>query len=96
VSQTEPSSDEDQGEVDIEIRDGKLRTAPHRIHVKGRDLTLRVRSDEFLIVEVKNSELSWRVLPGKVALITLDGRLKKRFEAKLIRRHGVLVLRLDD
>jgi hypothetical protein len=83
-------------QVEIEIRDGELKTATDRIRSHGRHLTLRVRSDQFVIVEVEDSELSWPVLADKDTLITLDTHPKKHFEIELTRRGGVLVLRLDD
>lgn len=94
--QTSSPPAEDQDEVEIEIEDGTLKAAPDRIRPHGRLLTLRVRSDQFVIVEVEDSELSWPVLAGQDALITLDALPKKHFEVELIRRGGVLVVRLDD
>jgi hypothetical protein len=81
--------------VEIEIKDGELR-APDRIRSDDGHLTLRVRSDQFVIVEVEGSAATWPVLAGQIALITVDGKLKKHFEAELVRRAGVLVLHLDD
>jgi hypothetical protein len=89
-----PAAD-DEDAVEIEIKDGELH-APDRIRPHDGHLTLRVRSDQFVIVDVEGSVLTWPVLAGQVALITVDGKLKKHFEAVLVRRAGVLVLRLDD
>lgn len=82
--------------VDIEIEDSELRRGPDRIHGHGGYVTLRVRSDVLLIVEVEGKRLSWPVLAGEAVLITLDMRSTKDLELELIRRKGGLVLRLSD
>jgi hypothetical protein len=79
--------------VEIVIRGGRLRPSLDHVHADGGYLTLRVRSDAFVLVEVEGDDASWPVLPGIETAITLDTGSTEDFEVELARHGGLLILR---
>jgi hypothetical protein len=86
-----PSDDD----ADIEIRDGQIRKEPGHIKPTGGDVTMRLGSDEAVLVEVDDRP-SLTLPAGKQVPITIDAHLAKHLDIELVRVAGKLVLRLDD
>jgi hypothetical protein len=92
----ETASEPEAPPVEIEIEDGELETELDRVHSHDGRVRLLIRSDQFVVVEVEDHELSWSVPAGGEALIEFDTLSTKGFKLKLRRRKGILVLRVRD
>jgi hypothetical protein len=82
--------------VEIEIEDGELESEVDRVHSHGGHVRLHIRSDQLVVIDVEDHELSWSVPAGGETLIEFDAHSTKSFKLDLRRSKGVLVLRIRD
>ena len=82
--------------VEIEIEEGEIESGRGRVRAQNGRVRLQIRSDQALIVEAEDHELSVPILAGADRVVEFDTFSAKDFELELRRHKGVLVLRLDD
>jgi hypothetical protein len=82
--------------VEIEIDDGELETDVDRVHPQDGQVRLHVRSDALVVVDFDDQELSRPVPAGGEATFVFDTLSTKGFKVGLVRRNGLLVLRVYD
>jgi hypothetical protein len=82
--------------VEIEIEGREFKTELNPAHSHDRHVRLRNRSDQFVVVDVEDEEVSRPLPPDGEMLIGLDIFSTSGFKVELRRNNGVLVLRLHD
>jgi hypothetical protein len=82
--------------VEIEIEGREFKTELNPAHSHDRHVRLRNRSDQFVVVDVEDEEVSRPLPPDGEMLIGLDIFFTSGFKVELRRNNGVLVLRLHD
>jgi hypothetical protein len=79
----------------IEIEDGEIEDGVKRVKSSDGHIRIRIRSDEFVLVDLEDSTRTWLVPAGVDTLIEFDAS-SKNFKLELHHHKGMLVLHLRD